>query len=71
MWHAESGVLGELRGAIYQLGARALGEPLWLQGDEGGGAGFIMQFDESFVDINLGDMGIMYVFTDGGFWQCH
>lgn len=30
-----------------------------------------MQFDESFVDINLGDMGIMYVFADGGFWQCH
>ncbi len=71
VWYAKSGVLDELRGAIYSLGARALGQPLWLQGDEGGGAGFVMQFDESFVDINLGDMGIMYVYTDGGFWQCH
>lgn len=71
VWFAEGGVLGELRGAIYSLGARALGEPLWLQGDEGGGYGYVMQFDESFVDVNLGDMGIMYVFSDGGFWQCH
>lgn len=71
VWNAKSGVLEELRGAIYQLGARVLGQPLWLQGDDGGGAGFVMQFDESFVDINLGDMGIMYVYTDGGFWQCH
>ncbi len=71
VWHSSGGVLGELRGAIYSLGARALGHPLWLQGDEGGGYGYIMQFDESFVDINLGDMGIMYVFSDGGFWQCH
>ena len=71
VWFTTDGVLGELRGAIYQLGARVLGEPLWLQGDEGGGAGFVMQFDESFVGVNLGDMGIMYVFSDGGFWQCH
>ena len=73
VWSAREGVLGELRGAIYQLGARVLGQPLWLQSAQAGGAGagFFMQFDESFVDINLGDMGVMYVYTFGGFWQCH
>lgn len=30
-----------------------------------------MQFDEGFVDVNLGDMGVMYVFEDSAFWQCH
>jgi hypothetical protein len=71
VFDSRKGPLGELRDAIYRLGARALGEPLWLQGDEGGGGRFVMQFDESFVDVNLGDSGIMYVWDDGGFWQCH
>jgi antitoxin component YwqK of YwqJK toxin-antitoxin module len=60
----------ELRGKIYQAGARVLGEPIWLQYPEGGGT-FLMQFDESFAWMNLGDMGVMYVFGDTAFWQCH
>ena len=62
--------LRELHSAIYRLGARAGGAPIWLQSDEDGGA-FLLQFDESFVDINLGDCGVMYVFGDTAFWQCH
>lgn len=59
-----------LRRAIYGAGARAGGRPIWLQGDEYEGE-FLLQFDESFVDINLGDAGVMYIFTDQQFWQCH
>ncbi len=46
------------------------GAPIWLQGDEGGGT-FVLQFDESLVPVNLGDAGIMYVFGDDAWWQCH
>lgn len=60
----------ELRTKIYQAAARVLGEPIWLQFPEHHGR-LIMQFDESFVNINLGDMGVMYVFDDTAFWQCH
>lgn len=59
-----------LRDAIYGAAARAGGRPLWLQGDEHDGE-FLLQFDETFANINLGDSGIMYVFTDTQFWQCH
>lgn len=63
---------GSLRSAIYGESARALGKPVWLQDEEGDpNATFVMQFDETFVDVNLGDMGVMYVFENGGFWQCH
>lgn len=55
---------------IYQASARVLGQPLWLQDAEHDGE-FLMQFDDRFVDVNLGDMGVMYVFTDTAFWQCH
>ena len=38
------------------------GGPTWLQEDEGQGIGFfIMQFDGSFVNMNLEDNGVMYV----------
>ncbi len=46
------------------------GQPVWIQGDEDVG-GFIMQFNEGLVDVNLGDAGTMYVFEDDAFWQCH
>ena len=61
----------DLRNAVYNLGARVGGEPIWLQADESPGSRFVMQFDESFVGINLGDMGVMYVYEDTAFWQCH
>jgi len=59
-----------LRSAIYRANARAGGEPLWLQGDEHEGE-FLLQFDEGFANVNLGDCGIMFVFSDEQFWQCH
>ena len=55
---------------MYQANARVLGSPLWLQDSEHWGF-LLMQFDEGFVDINLGDSGVMYVFSDTQFWQCH
>ena len=60
----------ELRSKVYQAHARVLGEPIWLQSDEYWGD-FIMQFDEGFAHMNLGDMGVMYVFGGTAFWQCH
>ena len=50
--------------------ALAGGKPLWLQGPEHDGE-IILQFDEELVDMNLGDAGVMYVFRDTAFWQCH
>ena len=30
-----------------------------------------MQFGESFCPINLGGAGIICVYVDTAFWQCH
>lgn len=59
-----------LRREIYRAAARAGGAPIWLQSPEHDGE-FLLQFDESFASVNLGDCGVMYVFTDEQFWQCH
>ncbi len=32
---------------------------------------YVFQFDERLVYMNLGDMGMMYVFTNTAFWQCY
>lgn len=61
----------DLHKSIYRAGARVLGEPMWLQEEEEGDGAFVMQLDESFVDVNLGDCGVLYVFDEGAFWQCH
>jgi hypothetical protein len=66
----EESPLHELRSAIYSSSCYAGGKPLWLQFAEHEGH-FLFQFDESFIDVNLGDAGVMYVFTDTAFWQCH
>lgn len=47
------------------------GRPIWLQSPQHEGNDVILQFDEGLVDINLGDGGVMYVFKDTAFWQCH
>lgn len=60
----------KLRAEIYRVHARAGGSPIWLQSDEHDGE-FLLQFDEGFADVNLGDCGVMYIFTDEQFWQCH
>lgn len=49
---------------------RILGRPVWVQDDEDVG-GYVGQFSESFVDVNLGDAGTMYLFQKDAFWQCH
>jgi hypothetical protein len=63
--------LREIRDLVYSAHAYSGGHPLWLQYDESTGSPFLFQFDEGFVWMNLGDMGVMYVFSDTGFWQCH
>ncbi|MEZ4310153.1 MAG: hypothetical protein R3F14_19095 [Polyangiaceae bacterium] len=60
----------DLRTEIYRASARVLGEPIWLQSPEHDGD-LLCQFDDSFVHMNLGDSGVMYVFSDTAFWQCH
>lgn len=63
--------LRRVHDAIYSTSAwGGGGGPLWLQGEEYFGK-FVLQFDEGFVYMNLGDCGIMYVFADTAFWQCH
>lgn len=67
----EDADLHELHRLIYALPGRALGPPIWLQGDEDSGGEFLFQFDEALASTNLGDCGVMYVFDDTAFWQCH
>ncbi|HEY4059392.1 MAG TPA: hypothetical protein VGM39_22395 [Kofleriaceae bacterium] len=63
--------LKAVRRKIYQLQARAGGEPIWLQSAEHYGD-FVMQIDETFTgSMNLGDSGVLYLFRDTAFWQCH
>jgi hypothetical protein len=62
------GTLRELQDLLY-TSSYAAGKPLWMQGNEHDGH-FLCQFDETFIEMNLGDAGIMYIFTDTAFWQC-
>ena len=64
------GKLQDLHTVIYQLPIRIGGNPIWLQENEGA-TGFIMQFDEEFVSMNMGDSGVMYLYEANGFWQCY
>lgn len=61
----------QLRDSVYQAPARAGGAPIWLQEDQAPSPHFLFQFDEEFIPMNLGDMGVMYVFAETAFWQCH
>lgn len=65
----EENPLEQLRNAVFSA-SYAAGKPIWLQNDEYNGH-FLLQFDEAFIDMNLGDAGVMYVFADTAFWQCH
>jgi hypothetical protein len=67
VWRSRS---GDLCSEIYRCSGRALGEPIWLQSPEHVGS-LLCQFDDGFVSMNLGDTGVMYVFSDTAFWQCH
>lgn len=69
---ATEGDLKRVRELLYGSSGHVRGGPLWLQdGFEGIDADFLLQFDESLCHINLGDMGVMYVFGDRITWQCH
>lgn len=62
----------QVRRLLYSSSGHALGGPLWLQdGLAGVDPEFVCQFDESLCSINLGDMGVMYVFAGSITWQCH
>ncbi|MBX7194283.1 MAG: hypothetical protein K1X94_19665, partial [Sandaracinaceae bacterium] len=64
-------MLKELRGLVFNRPGYALGEPMFIQDDEGPGAGFVMQLGESIGDLNLGDSGSLYVFDGAVFMQCY
>jgi hypothetical protein len=66
----------QLLSAIWRLPFKVLPSPLWLQDKEKDVTdeavnGFLFQFTEEFVPINLGDMGEMYVYRDTAFFQCY
>ena len=65
----EGSRLEELSDGIQQYGIVG-GKPFWLQSAEYHKS-IILQFHEGLVDMNLGDAGVMYVFEDTAFWQCH
>ena len=67
LWSGKS----ELQTEIYRCAGRVLGKPIWLQSEEDAAGPFLMQFDEDFCPINLGDCGMMYVFGETAFRQCH
>jgi hypothetical protein len=74
----QEATLRAIKNAVGSAPGRVLGLPFWIQGDpdehgygRGPQGGFIMQFDEQLVPINTGDMGLVYVFTDGLLMQCH
>ena len=64
--------LEEIRKTIYSLHAWGGGDggPFWLQQEEHQGD-FLLQFDEAFAHMNLGDAGLMFLFADTAFFQCH
>lgn len=68
--NANHDLLKGIKDAIFNAPAYVLGSPIWLQDPEHTGT-FIAQFDKKFANINLGDMGVMYLFADTAFWQCY
>ena len=66
---SDDAISNRLYEELGRANCRAGGLPLWIQGEDHVGD-FLLQFDDGFVDVNLGDAGVMYVFTDRQFWQC-
>ena len=63
-------MLKELRGLVFNRPGYLLGEPMFIQEDEGG-VGFVMQLAEQIGGLNLGDSGSLYVFESGSYMQCY
>ncbi len=68
---SESSDLSDLLHLLMNVPCYLLGAPIWIQGEEGDEELFLGQFDDKFADINLGDSGIMYLFSNAAFWQCY
>lgn len=62
--------LKEIRGLVFNQPGYVLGEPMYIQDDEGG-FDFVMQLAEQIGGLNLGDSGSLYVFEHGSFMQCY
>ena len=58
----------EIRNLVANAPARLFGQPIWIQ-EPDSILGFQLQFNESFIDMNLGDAGYMYVGYPTGFYQ--
>lgn len=61
-------VLAEVHKAIFNCSGWALGEPIWIQDDEGDD--LILQLSEA-LGLNLGDSGCLYVMGHGTCMQCY
>jgi len=64
-------IIEKLRDKLYAKPIYLGGRPMFIQDDAFSGSEFIMQFDDYFMPINLGDAGLMYVSKDDYMWQCH
>jgi hypothetical protein len=64
-----NGLLQEVRSAVYNRSGWALGEPIWIQDDEGD-CGLVMQLADR-LGLNLGDGGSLYVFDGLVLMQSH
>lgn len=83
----ETKTLNALRTALFNAPAYLGGKPTWIQGGPGDeeffddgeesddeeevAAGFVMQFNEKFVSVNLGGSGIMYMFGNDTYRRCY
>ena len=63
--------LKELRGLVFNRPGYVLGEPMYIQDEEEGGIGFVMQLAERIAGLNLGDSGSLYIFEGSAFMQCY
>ncbi len=62
-----------LRKAIWSAGAHIFGKPFWIQEFDGDDDGLLIQINDGLVpELNLGDVGSLYVFEGGdAVFQCH
>ena len=67
----DDAALKEIRQLVFNRPGYVLGEPMYIQQDDEGSVGFVMQLAESIGDLNLGDSGSLYVFEGASFMQCY
>jgi hypothetical protein len=69
-FNADPGSTKKIRELVFKSDAHAAGGSLWLQPAPSIDSPFLMQFEGAFCPMDLGDMGIMYVFEETAFYQC-